>query len=101
MKAPNKARQPTPGPFRVHLLVTISSFTYLDGTEARVGAAVALNHRAHTGTVQRVIESPAEIKSWNLDGPGLMIDTLYGGLVFYPKDSLTIDEIEFVSRAVA
>lgn len=74
---------------------------YPDGTEARVGDVVALAHRAHTGTVQHVIESAAEIESWNLEEPGLMIDTSYGGLVFHPKHSLTIDEIEFVSRAVA
>lgn len=72
---------------------------YPDGTEARVGDAVALAHRTHIGTVHHVIESAAEIESWNLDEPGLMIDTSYGGLVFHPKHSLTINEIEFVSRA--
>ena len=74
---------------------------YPDGTEARVGDAVALAHQTHTGTVQQIIESAAEMECWNLDEPGLMIDTSYGGLVFHPKHSLTIDEIEFVSRAVA
>jgi len=74
---------------------------YPDGAEARVGDAVALAHRAHTGTVHQVIESAAEIEFWNLEEPGLMIDTSYAGLVFHPKHSLTIDEIEFVSRAVA
>ena len=74
---------------------------YPDGTEARVGDAVALAHRAHTGTAQHFIESKADLDSWNLDEPGLMIDTSYGGLVFHPKHSLTIDEIEFLSRAVA
>jgi hypothetical protein len=73
---------------------------YPDGTEARVGDAVALAHRSHTGTVQHVIESAAELKSWNFDEPGLMIDTAYGGLVFHPVHSLTSDEIEFVSRAM-
>jgi hypothetical protein len=74
---------------------------YPDGTEARVGDAVALAHRAHTGTVQHVIESVAEVEWWNLEEPGLMIETSYGGLVFHPKHSLTFDEIEFVSRAIA
>jgi hypothetical protein len=74
---------------------------YPDGTEACVGDAVALAHRANTGTVQHIIESAEDMDEWNLEEPGLMIDTSYGGLVFHPKHSLTIDEIEFVSRAAA
>ena len=72
---------------------------YPDGTEARVGDAVALVHGAHTGTVMHVIESAADVDVWNLDVPGLMIDTSYGGFVFYPRHSLDRDEIVFVSRA--
>ena len=72
-----------------------------DGSEARVGDAVALAHRAHTGTVRHIIESAADLAAWNLDEPGLMIDTSYGGLVFHSKRSLTDEEIEFLSRAVA
>lgn len=72
---------------------------YPDGTEARVGDAVGLAHGAHTGTVTDLIESPADLSRWGLDEPGLMIDTSYGGLVFHPKDTLTCDEVVFVSRA--
>lgn len=72
---------------------------YPDGTEARVGDSVVLALRAHTGTVRHVIESAAEMEPWNVDEPGLMIDTSYAGLVFHPNEHLTIDEIEFVSRA--
>ena len=74
---------------------------YPGGTEARVGDEVALAHGVHTGTVTHIIESAADVAAWNLDEPGLMIDTSSGGAVFYPKDSLTGDEIAFVSRAVA
>jgi hypothetical protein len=74
---------------------------YPDGTEARVGDAVALAHGAHTGTVTHIIESEADVRAWNLEDPGLMIDTSYGGAVFHPVDSLTDDEIVFVSRAAA
>ena len=74
---------------------------YPDGTEARVGDAVALAHGAHTGRVTHIIESAADVGAWNLDEPGLMIDTSYGGAVFHPKHSLTDDEIAFVSRAAA
>lgn len=54
----------------------------------------------HTGTVQHVIESDSDYVAWGLDEPGLMIDTSYGGLVFYAKQSLTDDQIALVSRAV-
>ena len=74
---------------------------YPNGTEARVGDVVSLSHGAHSGVVKHVIESPAEIDSWNLQESGLMIDTSYGGYVFYPRPSLTIDEIEFLSRVAS
>ncbi len=72
---------------------------YPDGTEVRVGDAVALAQGAHTGRVTHIIESAADVGAWNLDAPGLIIDTSFGGPVFHPQDSLTDDEIEFVSRA--
>jgi hypothetical protein len=75
--------------------------SYPDGTEARVGDVVALAHGKHTGTVKHIIESAADIGAWNLDEPGLMIDTSYGGFVFHPTHQLTDDEIMFVSRAAA
>ncbi|EEF60635.1 hypothetical protein [Pedosphaera parvula] len=74
---------------------------YPDGTEIRVGDAVLLHHRAYAGVVQHIIDLPEDVERWNLEAPGLMIDTSYGGLVFLPKDSLDEDEIIFVSRAVA
>ena len=74
---------------------------YPDGTEAQAGDSVALAHGKHTGTVQQVIESNDELNAWNLSEPGLMIDTSFGGCVFYPQDQLTDDEIAFVSRSRA
>jgi hypothetical protein len=74
---------------------------YPDGSEVCVGDAVALHDRTHTGTVRHIIDSAADIDAWNLDEAGLMIDTSYGGLVFFSKHSLTRDEIEFISRAGA
>jgi hypothetical protein len=71
---------------------------YPDGNDARVGDEVRLAHGEHKGIVQQVIESAEEIEAWGLDAPGLMVDTSYGGLVFYPKRSLK-EEIVFVSRA--
>ena len=72
---------------------------YPDGTQARVGDSVRLAHGGHRGVVQHVLDSAEESGAWGLDEAGLMIHTTYGGLVFYPQDSLTDGEIEFVSRA--
>ena len=74
---------------------------YPDGTKPLAGDKVTLAHGAHTGIVQNIINSKSELDQWGLDKPGLMIDTSFGGLVFYPADSLTEDEIEFSSRQVA
>ena len=75
--------------------------SYPDDTVAQVGDVVALAHGVHRGTVTHIIESAADVGTWNLDEPGLMIDTSYGGAVFHPTHSLTDDEIVFVSRAAA
>ncbi|HEX8310230.1 MAG TPA: hypothetical protein VF614_02860 [Chthoniobacteraceae bacterium] len=75
--------------------------TYPDGSEVRVGDSVELHHRTYTGIVRHIIDSPNEIKAWNLEEAGVMIDTSYGGLVFHPRSDLTSEEILFVSRAVA
>ncbi|MDB6015829.1 MAG: hypothetical protein JWR19_318 [Pedosphaera sp.] len=61
--------------------------------------AVVLHHGAESGTVLHVIESETELDAWNLEEPGLMIDTSFGGLVFYPTKSLIDDEIALKSRA--
>lgn len=74
---------------------------YPDGSEARVGDAVALAHGAHMGTVTNVIESVGDLAAWDLDEPGLMINTSYAGAVFYPAGGLTEDEIALVSRTPA
>ncbi len=72
---------------------------YPDGSEARENDAVALHHGAESGTVLHVIESKTQLEAWNMDEPGLMIDTSFGGLVFYPAKSLIGDEITLKSRA--
>jgi hypothetical protein len=72
-----------------------------DGTKAQVGDAVSLAHGEHTGIVQELIDSPGEISAWNLSEPSLIIDTSFGGLVFYSQDQITDDEIVLVSRSPA
>lgn len=72
---------------------------YADGREVCVGDKVALHHARNKGVVTHILDSQSEIDDWNLEEPGLMIDTDCAGLVFYPKWSLTDDEIRLVSRA--
>ena len=67
--------------------------SYPDGTEIRPGHFVLLHHRTYTGVVHQVIETPEEIASWELEEAGLIIDTSYGGFVFYPARSLTDGEV--------
>lgn len=76
---------------------TNGMIAYPDGTEARVGDTVRVAHGAHTGVVRHVLESAADLDAWGLEEPGVMIDTSYGGLVFYAQHSLTDDEILLVS----
>ena len=75
--------------------------TYPDGSKIHVGDTVLLHHRTYTGIVRHVIQSPADVETWGLEQPGLMIETSYGGLVFHPNESITADEIVFVSRRPA
>jgi hypothetical protein len=58
---------------------------YPDGTEARVGDVVALAHGVHGGTVRLIIESVADMGTWNWGEPGLLIETSYAGLVMFPN----------------
>jgi hypothetical protein len=71
---------------------------YSDDLEVRVGDAVSLVHGTHSGTILHIIDSAEAIDAWNPEEPGLMIDTSYGGLVFYPQRSLDRNEIGFISR---
>ena len=74
---------------------------YPDGTEARVGDAVALEDGGETGVVKHVLESAEEINEWTVSEPGLMIETTFGGYVFYPQRSIVDCEIAFISREKA
>jgi hypothetical protein len=56
---------------------------YPDGTEASIGDSVALAYGTHAGAVTHIIESAADIDSWNLDGPGLMIATSRRGMTHH------------------
>jgi len=72
--------------------------TYPDGTEAKSGDHVLLAHGVHQGVVHDVIQTLEEQHSWNLDLPGLMIESTCCGLVFWPTQALVEDEIAFCSR---
>jgi hypothetical protein len=75
--------------------------TYQDGQPVHVGDTVALCHRTYTGVVSNIIDSAADVDAWNTEESGLMIDTSVTGLTFFPKRSLTDDEVVFVSRHAA
>jgi hypothetical protein len=74
---------------------------YPDGTEAQLGDSVLLDHGAHDGMIHAVIENTAERENWNVQVPGLMVESPYYGMVFLPVHTLERDEIRFVSRRAA
>jgi hypothetical protein len=74
---------------------------YPDGTAALVGDHVDICGRVHSGVVRDVVELEEELKSWRLKEPGLMIETSFGGLVFYSRELLTRDEVRLMSRGDA
>ena len=71
---------------------------YSDGTEARVGDRVSLNHGTDTGVVLHVLDSIENARTWNLEESGLMINQISSGLTFWPGHSLDADEVRFVER---
>jgi hypothetical protein len=66
---------------------------YPSGTEIRVGDAVHLHGRAYSGVIQHIIATAEEVAAWDLDEPGLIIDTCYGGAVFYPARAIADGEV--------
>lgn len=71
---------------------------YPDGAEICPGDSVAIHHGIYRGRVQQVIESATEQARWNLDEAGVMIDTSFGGLVFYPMAALADGEVCLIYR---
>ena len=74
---------------------------YSDGIEAKIGDIVYLANGDHSGKVQFVIESADELTEWELDTPGLIIDTSFGGYVFYDEAQLKQDQVKLQLRSSA
>ena len=74
---------------------------YSDGIEAKIGDIVYLANGYHSGKVQFVIESADELTEWELDTPGLIIDTSFGGYVFYDEAQLKQDQVKLQLRSSA
>jgi len=70
---------------------------YLSGENIQVGDNVQLEHGKTTGVVQFIIQSDDDMKEWNLDEQGLLIQSEPFGSVFWPLDDVN-DPIVFISR---
>jgi hypothetical protein len=74
---------------------------YPDGTQARVGDSVLLDHGNNPGVVYDVIDTAERRQHWGVEESGLMIESPTYGLLFTSVDGLVDDEIAFVSRQLA
>ena len=70
------------------------SVKYPDGTSAKVGDRVIIDHGAFTGQVKDVIDSSEKQANWGVQEFGLMIDASNSGLTFWSTDSIVRDKIE-------
>lgn len=75
--------------------------SYSDNAEVRVGDFILIEDGRTPGTVYELIETPAQLEQWRVEGPGIMVETIPDGLVFLPIKSLSDDPIAFVSRSQA
>ncbi len=73
--------------------------SYFDGKEAQVGDVIELAHGQHTGTVIAIIESGDDLSDWDLERPGLLVDTTYGGSVFYDQAHVLSEQVKLKSKS--
>tara|TARA_R110002096_G_scaffold430769_1_gene645126 strand:- start:463 stop:786 length:324 start_codon:yes stop_codon:yes gene_type:complete len=74
------------------------SAAYTDGTPIEIRDSVLIEHGRTPGTVQAVIMSVSEQKEWNVDEPGIMIESAPFGLVFIPVATFSDDQIILVEK---
>jgi hypothetical protein len=74
-------------------------FTYADGTSIEVGDAVLLERGTTSGTVERVVVTPAEMQAIGVAEPGVMLLSPQFGRVYLPEWCLRDDPLLFVRRA--
>jgi hypothetical protein len=73
--------------------------SYPDGTQMLVGDSVLVEYGRTLGTIVEIIEETAEVRRWQLEGPGVMIKSPTFGMVLITTASFSDDPIEFVGRA--
>ena len=78
-----------------------SMITYPDGTEVKVGDSVLIEHRRTSGVVTEVIDSVMAQRQWNVEEPGVMLESAPFGRVFWPVSLFSEDPPVLVSRAEA
>jgi len=74
-------------------------FKYLDGSVVEVGDSVLLEKGRTPGTVELIITTAEEMKSTNVEEPGVMLKSPPFGRVYLPQWSLDQDPLHLVSRA--
>jgi len=74
-------------------------FKYPDGSEVQVGDSVLLENGRTPGVIELIITTHEEMRSINVEEPGLMLKSPPFGRVYLPTWSLEEDPIQLVSRA--
>jgi hypothetical protein len=72
--------------------------SYADGTDMKVGDSVLIEEGQTPGIIHDLIESAKDMRNWNVNEAGAMIESAPFGLVFLPVSTLGDDPIIFVSR---
>jgi hypothetical protein len=75
-------------------------FRYSDGSEILVGDSVLLERGRTPGIVELIVISDEEMKSINVEEPGIMLKSPPFGRVFLPQWSLEEHPLMLVSRAL-
>ncbi len=74
-------------------------FRYPDGSLVEVGDTVLLENGRTPGTVEHIVTSHEEMKSTNVQEPGVMLKSPPFGRIYLPQWSLEEDPLRLVSRA--
>ena len=73
--------------------------TYPDGGEVFIGDAVLIEHGKTPGRIVAVVEQE-RVAEFNVEEPGLMIETAPFGLVFIPTSMFQEQGLSFKSRGM-
>ncbi len=71
---------------------------YSSDQEIMVGDKVVFEKGKLSGTMVHVIESDADIGAWNIDEPGVMIETKAAGSIYLGASLFVESELSFISR---